>query len=96
MGYKIEPVTIWQDGQAKTGNVINASIVNDNLTNYAQFYWTIDTVIVNSDNTETLQVIAQGNTTITGDAYVQWGEQSDVNLAAYQYICAQLNLNLIP
>lgn len=96
MGYKIEPVTIWQDGEGKIGNVINACIVNDNLSNYAQFYWTIQSLIINQDSSETLQVIAQGNTTISGENYNVWGSANDVNLAAYQYICSQLNLTLIP
>jgi hypothetical protein len=31
MGYSIQPVQIWQNGQSETGNYIDASIVNDNL-----------------------------------------------------------------
>jgi hypothetical protein len=38
MGYSIQPVQIWQNGQSETGNYIDASIVNDNLSDYAQFY----------------------------------------------------------
>jgi len=41
-------------------------------------------------------MLTQGNTTISGEAYAEWGAASDVNLAAYQYICEQLNLTLIP
>jgi len=96
MGYSIQPVQIWQNGQSETGNYIDASIVNDNLSDYAQFYWNISKVTTDSEGVETKQSLTQGNTTISGEAYVTWGTASDINLAAYQYICTQLNLTLIP
>ena len=94
MGYSIQPVQIWTNGQASSGNFIDASIVNDNLSNYAQFYWVISSVTGTGED-ETKQSLAQGNTSISGEDYVQWGQAGDVNLAAYQYICTQLNLTLI-
>ena len=93
MGYSIQPVQIWTNGQAAEGNYITASIVNDNLSDYAQFYWQISSVI---GEDQTSQIVAQGNTTISGADYQAWGEAADVNLAAYEYICQQLNLTLIP
>jgi hypothetical protein len=96
MGYSIQPVQIWTDGTAKSGNYIDASIVNDNLSNYAQFYWVISSVVKDAEGNETKTALAQGNTTISGEAYDVWGSTSDVNLAAYEYICSQLNLTLIP
>jgi hypothetical protein len=96
MGYSITPVEIWQNGQSETGNYIDASIVNDNLSDYAQFYWNISKVTTDVDGNETKQSLTQGNTTISGNDYVIWGETTDVNYAAYQYICSQLNLTLIP
>lgn len=95
MGYSIQPVQIWQNGQSETGNYIDASIVNDNLSDYAQFYWNISKVTTSEDG-DTKQSLTQGNCTISGEAYAQWGAASDVNLAAYEYICEQLNLTLIP
>lgn len=96
MGYSIQPVDIWQNGESQTGNFIDASIVNDNLKDYAQFYWNISKVTTDADGNETKQSLTQGNSTISGEAYDIWGSASDVNLAAYQYICSQLNLTLIP
>lgn len=96
MGYSIAPVTIWANGQAKSGNYIDASIVNDNLSNYAQFYWVISNVTKDDEGNETKVSLAQGNTTISGPDYDTWGASADVNLAAYQYICSQLNLTLEP
>jgi len=95
MGYSIQPVQIWTNGQASEGNFIDASIVNDNLSDYAQFYWVISSVTGTGED-ETKQALAQGNTSISGDAYTTWGTSQDINLAAYQYICEQLNLTLQP
>jgi hypothetical protein len=96
MGYSIQPVQIWTNGQASEGNFIDASIVRDNLSDYAQLLWQISNVTTDSEGAETKQLLTQGNTTITGDAYSTWGQSGDVNLAAYQYICTQLNLTLQP
>ena len=96
MGYSIQPVQIWTNGQASEGNYIDASIVNDNLSDYAQFYWVISNVTTDADGNETKVSLAQGNTTISGPDYDAWGTSSDVNLAAYEYICTQLNLTLQP
>jgi hypothetical protein len=96
MGYSIQPVQIWTNGTAATGNFIDASIVNDNLSDYAQFYWQISNVTTDSEGAETKQSLTQGNTTISGENYLVWGATADINYAAYQYICTQLNLTLIP
>jgi hypothetical protein len=95
MGYSIQPVTIWVNGQAQQGNEIVASIVNDNLKDWAQFYWLINKVSGEGDEKISVN-LAKGNTTISGQAYQDWGQSPDINLAAYQYICEQLNLTLIP
>lgn len=95
MGYSIQSVTIWANGEAKQGNYINASIVNDNLSDYAQFYWQISSVTSTGEDQQK-EALAHGNTSISGAAYDAWGQAADVNLAAYEYICQQLNLTLIP
>ena len=96
MGYSIQPVQIWTNGTASQGNYIDASIVNDNLSDYAQFYWVISNVTTSEDGAETKTALAQGNSTISGADYDAWGASADVNLAAYEYICTQLNLTLNP
>lgn len=95
MGYEIQPVTIWVNGQAQQGNEIVASIDLDNLKDYAQFYWLINKTSGEGDEKQSTN-LANGNTTISGAAYQTWGQAADVNLAAYEYICQQLNLTLIP
>ncbi len=95
MGYSIQPVSIWVSGQLEQGNYIDASIVNDNLSDYAQFYWQISKVSGSAPD-EQKQSLSQGNVSISGQAYDDWGQSADINLAAYEYICEQLNLTLIP
>jgi len=95
MGYSIQPVQIWTNGEAQSGNYIDASIVNDNLSDYAQFYWQISSVTGTGED-QTKQSLTQGNTSISGADYEAWGQSSNINLAAYEYICSQLNLTLIP
>jgi len=95
MGYSIQPVQIWTNGEAQSGNFIDASIVNDNLSDYAQFYWVISSVTGTGED-QTKQSLTQGNTSISGADYTAWGASGDINKAAYEYICTQLNLTLIP
>jgi len=90
MGYSIQPVTIWQNGQQLIANKIFASINFDNLKDNATFYW----YLTNSSDDDV--IITNGNTIISGADYTAWDESQDINLAAYQYICTQLNLTLIP
>jgi hypothetical protein len=91
MGYSIQPVQIWTNGEETSGNYIDASIVNDNLSDYAQFYWQISYVSGEGDQKQK-QMLTQGNTSISGEAYTAWGSSGDINYAAYEYICEQLNL----
>jgi hypothetical protein len=93
MGYFIEPVLIWTNGEETSGNYIDASIVNDNLSDYAQFYWQISNLSGEADMQQK-QMLTQGNTSISGEAYTAWGSSGNINYAAYEYICEQLNLTL--
>jgi len=86
----IQPVQIWANGSVQTGNWINAYIINDNLKDTAQFYWSIYTEITSGN------LLSQGNLTLTGEEYLLWDTSNDINQAAYDWICFQLNLTLIP
>ena len=87
---QIEPVQIWVNGSVQTGNFINAYIVNDNLQDSATFYWAIFTA-----QTEGIQ-LCTGNLTMVEPDYSVWDSTSDINAAAYAWICDQLSLTLIP
>jgi hypothetical protein len=86
----IQPVQIWVNGSVQTGNFINAYIINDNLQDSATFYWAIFT-----SETAPIQ-LTQGNLTISEPDYSVWDTTADINQAAYEWICNELSLTLIP
>ena len=87
---QIEPVQIWVNGSVQTGNYINAYIINDNLLNKAEFRWDIFTAEIDQIN------ISGGNLTMVEPDYSVWDTTSDINAAAYEWICNELSLTLIP
>jgi hypothetical protein len=86
---QIQPVQIWTNGQVQTGNYINAYIINDNLLDSATFYWAIFTSDIDGNQ------LSEGNLSIIDPEYDVWGQSSDINQAAYEWICDQLGLILI-
>jgi len=86
---QIQPVTIWVNGQTKTGNFLNAYIINDNLLDSATFYWSILDADVDGSK------LADGNLTISGQSYIDWNANPDINDDAYLWISLQLGLTLI-
>lgn len=95
MAKEIQEVQIWVNGSFEIGNYIDASIVNDNLHDYAQFLWEISKVTGTGENA-IKQILSRGNVTINDADYIQWGQSGDINYSAYQFICSKLNLTLIP
>jgi hypothetical protein len=78
----IESISIWDNGQNKEANILNAYAVNVNLGTSATFYYTL------SNEAEQL---AQGNLTMSGDDYQEW----DADGFAWGWIAAQLNLTIV-
>jgi len=85
----ISPVTIWKNGQTKTASVLNAYIINDNLESSCTFYWMLKEA---DQEDQAGQVLADGNTTMSGDDYTAWNGSSD---GAYSYIAGQINVTII-
>lgn len=85
---QIQPVQIWANGSLQTGSWINAYIIHDNLKDSATFYWGIYTAETNGTQ------LAAGNLTMVEPDYSVWDATADINEAAYQWICDQLNLTL--
>ena len=90
---KIQSIQMWVKGQEQTGSWLGAYIINDNLSDSAQFYWWIaangsEAIIVGS-------TLTSGNLTIAGQSYIDWNTTSDINEDAYVWIADQLGLTLI-
>lgn len=91
---QIEPVQIWVNGEQKVANYLNAYIVNDNLIDSATFFYALisrETV----DGSDLDSSLANGNVSIDGQEYDDWGNSGDVNGEAYSIIAEKLNLVLI-
>jgi hypothetical protein len=78
----IQPISIWQNGENVEATILNAYVVNDNLSNSATFYYSLLNDNLNSLN--------QGNLTMTGDDYLKY----ETNLYAYDWVAAQLKLTI--
>lgn len=83
----IEPVSIWDNGVVQEAKILNAYAINVTLSTSATFYYQLFSE--NVDLTVGLQV-AQGNLTMTGEAYAQW----EVDSYAWDWVAQQLNLTI--
>ena len=91
---QIEPITIWKNGESQEANLLNASIVSDNLATSCSFYYEL---LSSGEGTEAMplivgQTLADGNEYMSGDDYLDWDNSNE---GAYKYIAEKLNLTLI-
>ena len=78
----IQQITSWINGQSVQATILNAYAINVTLGTSATFFYALL-----DDN---LGSIAQGNLSMTGEAYTQW----EVNSYAWDWVAAQLNLTI--
>jgi hypothetical protein len=83
MGVQIQPVSIWNNGQSKQANELDARIIYDDLATSATFYYEL------KDSSMTLSV---GNVSMDGQDYEDWDNS---NSEAYVYIASKLNLTIV-
>ena len=83
----IEAVSVWDNGTVQQAVILNSYATNVTLNTSATFWYGLFTE--NADTSLGIQV-AQGNLTMTGDAYTQW--QTDNY--AWDWIAEQLNLTI--
>lgn len=83
----IEPVSIWDNGVVQEAKILNTYAINVTLGTSAVFYYQLFTETV--DLAVGIQV-AQGNLTMTGDAYTQW----TIDSYAWDWVASQLNLTI--
>lgn len=86
---QIEPIQIWKNGQSLTASVLDAIIINDNLSTSCTLYW----MLKEEDQEEQAgQTLADGNVTISGEDYDNWDGSNDY---AFNYIALQINVVII-
>jgi hypothetical protein len=78
----ISLIQSWINGKSVTATILNAYAINVSLGVSATFYY----VLID----ENLVGVAQGNLTMTGEAYTQW----TIDIYAWDWIAAQLNLTI--
>jgi len=83
----IESVSVWDNGKVQEAVILNSYATNVTLNTSATFWYGLFT-----ETTEGFQgmQVAQGNLTMTGDAYTQW--QTDNY--AWDWVAEQLNLTI--
>ena len=99
---EIQPIQIWKNGEVKTASVLDAIIINDDLQSTCTFYWQIkeaDTIVPADEEVEGSadqvipgQTLDQGNTTVSGEEYLNWDGSNNY---AYFYIAQTLNITLL-
>ena len=77
----IESIPTWVKGQAVTATIFNLRPIGGELFQSATFYF----ALLDSD----LVVTADGNLTMSGEAYLEWGNDDEY---AYNYAAEKLNL----
>jgi hypothetical protein len=87
---QIQPIQIWVNGQEQTGNYINSYISYDNLKDSATFFWAIYT-----SQTDRI-LLCNGELIMVEPDYSIWDTTADINQSAYEWVCNQLSLTLIP
>lgn len=109
---KIQPVNIWINGENKVGEYFQVTCINDNYENSATNYWQIFAKSVqpesNGDVNEAMEMVQDfvegpgeqlscGNLTISGEDYVNWGDQPAmaINEWIYNWSASKLGLTII-
>ena len=95
---QISPVTIWVNGTSKEAKYLQVTCINDNYESSATNYWQLFTMNVDAEGVESQgEAVAQGNLTIDGADYVDWGDQPAmaINAWIYNWVAEQLNLTII-
>ena len=98
MAKKIEPVQIWVNGESKVAEYFSVTCINDNYESSATNYWALFTKVVDEEGVESQgEQVSQGNLTISGQDYINWGDQPamQINAWIYNWSAEQLNLTII-
>lgn len=79
---KIQPVSIWVNGETKQANILEASAVKVELGSWAKFQYSL---IVEGEG-----IVTSGNLTMEGAEYQNWDQDS----FAWDWIAGKLNLTI--
>lgn len=91
---KIQPVSIWKDGEEKQAEILTLRIVADDMATSCTFYYELkEANQQDADGNEIHgQVLAVGNQSMGGADYTSW---TGSNAEAYTYVAGKLNIILL-
>ena len=95
MAKTIQPVSIWYNGESKSATELDARIIFDDLETTAQFFYELKEVFEDAEGNVSKTTLSNGNTTMNGQDYLDWGLSTDINEAAYVYVASKLNLTIV-
>jgi hypothetical protein len=98
MAKQISPVNVWVNGESKVAEYLQVTGINDNYESSATNYWALFTKVVDAEGVESMgEQVAQGNLTIDGQDYINWGDQPAmaINAWIYNWSAEKLNLTII-
>ena len=95
---QISPVQIWTNGVSKTAEFLQVTGINDNYESAAVNYWQLFTKVEDAEGNEVAgESVAQGNSSISGQDYINWGDQPamKINEWIYNFVASELNLVIL-
>jgi hypothetical protein len=95
---QITPFAVWFNGANVDAEYFAMKSIDDNLEDQAQFYWQLFAKTQDQEGNDIVgQALSQGNLTMSGEQYVEWGNQggSDINNWAYSWAANILNITII-
>jgi hypothetical protein len=97
MAKKIEPINVWVNGESKSAEFFQVTGINDNYESSATNYWALFTKVTTDGVESQGEQVAQGNLTIDGVSYQEWGDQPAmaINAWIYNWSAEKLNLTII-
>lgn len=98
MAKQISPVNVWVNGEVMVAQYLEVTGIYDNYQSMARNEWQIFTMVVDAEGIESVgQLVSKSNLEISGQDYINWGDQPamDINDWIYQWVAEQLNLIII-
>jgi len=97
---KIQPLTLWINGETKQATNFTLRSVGDNLSlvqsgGYASFYYELQSTTTDEQGNETYQNIITANLDISGADYDTWNNDPTSNAWIYNWAVEKLKLTLV-
>jgi hypothetical protein len=91
----IQPLQIWSNGILKTAEYLQVTGINDNYENSATNYWQLFTKVIFEGVDTAGEQLANGNLTISGQDYIDWGNEPAMNVNTWIYNWTATEINVV-